>query len=101
MLTIGQAAGITGQLAGTAMDLGRPDLAFNQLSKNPIGGLMSSKKGGLMTIGSSRKTGLMMGHKTQTTMLGGLGMKKASTLALGTRPTGSTGLTGGLISRTV
>jgi hypothetical protein len=101
MVTIGQVAGIQGKLGGMAMQLDRPDLAFNQVSKNPVGGLMSSKKSGLVSIGSTKKSGLMISHKTQTTMLSGLGMKKASTLALGTRSTGSTGLTGGLISRSV
>jgi hypothetical protein len=101
MVTIGLAASITGRLAGTAMDLGRPDLAFSQLGKNPIGSLISSPKSGLMALGSTNKTGLMMAPQTQTTLLGGLGMKKASTLALGTRPMGSVGLTGGLISRSV
>ncbi len=101
MVTIGQAAGITGRLASAAMNLGRPDLAFSQLNNNPMGGLMSSPKSGLIPLGSSRKTGLMMGLQTQTGLLGGLGMKKASTLALGTRPTGAVGLTGGLISRRV
>ncbi len=100
MVTIGQVAGVQGKLGGTALQLGRADLAFNQLSKNPIGGLMSSQKSGL-TIGSSKKTGLMIGHKTQTGLLSGLGMKKASTLALGTRPTGSLGMKGGLINRSV
>ncbi|MBU0515847.1 MAG: hypothetical protein KJ621_13850 [Proteobacteria bacterium] len=101
MVTIGQVAGISGRMGGMAMKLGRPDLAFNQLSKNPIGGLMSSKKGGLMSIGSTKKTGLMIGQKTQTGLLSGLGMKKASTLALGTRPTGAVGMKGGLINRGV
>jgi len=101
MVTIGQVAGIQGKLGGMAMQLGRADLAFNQLSKNPIGGLMSSKKSGMISIGSSKKTGLIMGHKTQTGLLSGLGMKKASTLALGTKPAGSLGMKGGLINRSV
>jgi hypothetical protein len=101
MLTIGKVAGVQGKLGGMAMNLGRTDLAINQLTKNPIGGLMSSKKSGLISIGSSKKTGLMIGQKTQTAVLGGLGLKKASTLALGTRPTGSLGMKGGLINRSV
>jgi hypothetical protein len=59
---------------------------------------MSSGKSGTIGIGSTKKTGLTIGQKTQSTVMMVLGMKKASTLALGTKPTGSLGMKGGLIN---